>query len=102
MVDGTEAVTQGGTAMLALSSRPRLSIVVLPFTNLSGDPEQDYFVDRATESLTTDLSRISASFVIGRPALHEHGKSSRQRAEHFDSFGPKNVDRRQIERDPPV
>ena len=73
----------------ALSSRPRLSIVVLPFANLSGDPEQDYFVDRVTESLTTDLSRISASFVIGRPALHEHGKSSRQRAEHFVFFGPK-------------
>jgi TolB-like protein len=45
---------------------PRLSIVVLPFANLSGDPEQDYFVDGVTESLTTDLSRISGSFVIGR------------------------------------
>ena len=45
---------------------PRLSIVVLPFTNLSGDPEQEYFVDGVTESLTTDLSRISGSFVIGR------------------------------------
>jgi TolB-like protein len=39
---------------------------VLPFTNLSGDPAQDYFVDGVTESLTTDLSRISGSFVIGR------------------------------------
>jgi len=47
-------------------SPPRLSVVVLPFTNLSGDPEQDYFVDGVTESLTTDLSRISGSFVIGR------------------------------------
>jgi TolB-like protein len=45
---------------------PRLSIVVLPFANLSGDPEQDYFVDGITESLTTDLSRISGSFVIAR------------------------------------
>ena len=45
---------------------PRLSIVVLPFANLSGDPEQDYFVDGVTESLTTDLSRIRGSFVIGR------------------------------------
>jgi TolB-like protein len=45
---------------------PRLSIVVLPFANLSGDPEQEYFVDGVTESLTTDLSRISGSFVIGR------------------------------------
>lgn len=47
-------------------SPPRLSIVVLPFANLSGDPEQDYFVDGVTESLTTDLSRISGSFVIAR------------------------------------
>jgi TolB-like protein/class 3 adenylate cyclase/Flp pilus assembly protein TadD len=45
---------------------PRLSIVVLPFANIGGDPEQDYFVDGVTESLTTDLSRISSSFVIGR------------------------------------
>ena len=47
-------------------SAPRLSIVVLPFANLSGDAKQDYFVDGMTESLTTDLSRISGSFVIGR------------------------------------
>ena len=40
--------------------------MVLPFANISGDPEQDYFVDGVTESLTTDLSRISGSFVIGR------------------------------------
>jgi TolB-like protein/class 3 adenylate cyclase/Flp pilus assembly protein TadD len=45
---------------------PRLSIVVLPFANLSGDPEQEYFADGVTESLTTDLSRIGGSFVIGR------------------------------------
>ncbi len=45
---------------------PHLSIVVLPFANMSGDPEQDYFVDGVTESLTTDLSRINGSFVIGR------------------------------------
>jgi adenylate cyclase len=45
---------------------PRLSIVVFPFANLGGDPEQEYFVDGVTESLTTDLSRISGSFVIAR------------------------------------
>ena len=45
---------------------PRLSIVVLPFANIGGDPEQDYFVDGVTESLTTDLSRISGAFVIAR------------------------------------
>jgi adenylate cyclase len=41
-----------------------LSIVVLPFKNLSGDPSQDYFADGITENLTTDLSRIRNSFVI--------------------------------------
>ncbi|MGO9640690.1 MAG: hypothetical protein ACLP1Y_05235 [Candidatus Acidiferrales bacterium] len=45
---------------------PRLSIVVLPFANIGSDPEQDYFVDGVTENLTTDLSRISGAFVIGR------------------------------------
>ena len=48
------------------SSAPHLSIVVLPFANLGGDPEQDYFVDGVTESLTTDLSRIAGAFVIAR------------------------------------
>jgi adenylate cyclase len=41
-----------------------LSIVVLPFQNLSGDPSQDYFADGITDNLTTDLSRIRNSFVI--------------------------------------
>jgi DNA-binding winged helix-turn-helix (wHTH) protein len=43
-------------------SPPRLSIVVLPFANLSGAPEQEYFVDGVTESLTTDLSRIEGAY----------------------------------------
>jgi TolB-like protein len=45
---------------------PRLSIVVLPFTNLSDDREQQYFADGITEDLTTDLSRIEDMFVISR------------------------------------
>jgi adenylate cyclase len=47
-------------------SAPRLSIVVLPFSNMSNDPDQEYFVDGITDDLTTDLSRISGSFVIAR------------------------------------
>jgi adenylate cyclase len=39
---------------------------VLPFTNLSGDPAQDYLADVLTEGLTTSLSRISGTFVIAR------------------------------------
>src|ERR1700719_4533380 len=64
--DGFRSATQIGRSREGPLSPPRLSIVVLPFANLSGDPEQDYFVDGVTESLTTDLSRISGSFVIGR------------------------------------
>lgn len=54
------------TGAPATSVPPHLSIVVLPFTNLGGDPEQEYFADGVTESLTTDLSRIAGSFVIAR------------------------------------
>jgi TolB-like protein/cytochrome c-type biogenesis protein CcmH/NrfG len=45
---------------------PRLSIVVLPFTNLSDDRQQQYFADGVIEDLTTDLSRIADMFVISR------------------------------------
>jgi len=58
---------------------------VLPFANIGGDPEQDYFVDGVTESLTTDLSRISGSFVIGRHTAF--------------TFKSKAVDLKQIGRD---
>ena len=59
-----------------LAHAPRLSIVVLPFTNLSGDPEQDYFADGLTDDLTTDLSHIADSFVIGRSTAATYkGKS---------------------------
>ena len=49
-----------------LTTAPRLSIVVLPFENLSGDKEQDYFADGITDDLTTDLSHLPDSFVISR------------------------------------
>ena len=64
--DGLGLATQAERASRAHLQRRVLSIVVLPFANIGGDPEQDYFVDGVTESLTTDLSRISGSFVIGR------------------------------------
>src|SRR5271165_3861439 len=63
----------------------RLSIVVLPFTNLSNDSSQDYFADGITENLTTELSRIHNSFVIARNTAF--------------SFKGKNVDARDIGRE---
>jgi TolB-like protein/class 3 adenylate cyclase len=64
---------------------PRLSIVVLPFSNLSGDPNQEYFADGITEDLTSDLSRIAGSFVISRNTAF--------------TFKGKAVDARQIGRE---
>ncbi len=48
------------------SGPPRCSIVVLPFANLGGGPEQENFADAVTESLTTDLSRMSNTVVVAR------------------------------------
>jgi adenylate cyclase len=52
------------TAKGDLPSKP--SIAVLPFTNMSGDPEQEYFSDGITEDIITDLSQVSALFVVAR------------------------------------
>ena len=65
-VDPVGSPAHSGDAKHVPVSAPHLSIVVLPFANLGGDIEQDYFVDGVTENLTTDLSRISGSLVIGR------------------------------------
>jgi adenylate cyclase len=59
-----------------------LSIVVLPFSNLSNDPNQDYFADGVSENLTTELSRIRNSFVIARNTAF--------------TFKGKNVDAKEI------
>ena len=55
-----KVVQEGG------ARRRRLSIVVLPFANLSGDREQQYFADGITDDVTTDLSRLADMFVISR------------------------------------
>jgi TolB-like protein/class 3 adenylate cyclase len=74
--DGSGAAAQMDDVAPEPLSAPRLSIVVLPFVNIGENPEQDYFVDGVTESLTTDLSRISGSFVIAcSTAFSYRGKS---------------------------
>ena len=64
------------------SASPRLSMVVLPFANIGGDPEQEHFVDGVTECLTTDLSRHSR-FVRDRAEhrFHLQGQSRRSEAD---------------------
>jgi adenylate cyclase len=70
------ATAPAPVASNAAPAPAHLSVVVLPFTNLSGDPSQDYFADGITENLTTDLSRIRNSFVIARnTAFTFKGKS---------------------------
>jgi TolB-like protein/class 3 adenylate cyclase/Flp pilus assembly protein TadD len=64
--DGFHGGTHDGGTTASHPPAQRFSIVVLPFANIGGEPEQDYFVDGITESLTTDLSRIGGSFVIAR------------------------------------
>ncbi len=60
----------GGVAVAISSAEPALpekpSIAVLPFDNMSGDPEQGYFADGITEDIITDLSKVSGLFVIAR------------------------------------
>ena len=74
-----------GSSAPSAARAGHLSIAVLPFTNLSGDPSQDYFADGITENLTTDLSRIRNSFVIARNTAF--------------TFKGKNVDTKQISKE---
>jgi TolB-like protein len=62
----TPATAGGPPPSSEVKKAPPLSLVVLPFANLSNDPEQEYFADGITEDLTTDLSRFPESFVIAR------------------------------------
>jgi adenylate cyclase len=74
--EAADGVRKAGLPEDAPIEAAHLSIVVLPFTNLSGDPAQDYFADAITENLTTDLSRVHNSFVIARnTAFAFKGKS---------------------------
>lgn len=68
------AVADAGMLDLALPDKP--SIAVLPFQNLSGDPEQEYFTDGVAEEIITELSRFSSLFVIARNSSFSYkGKS---------------------------
>jgi adenylate cyclase len=64
VVPAAESVDRPVRATLDLPDKP--SLAVLPFTNISGDSEQEYFSDGITEDLITDLSKVSGLFVIAR------------------------------------
>jgi TolB-like protein len=78
----TKAPAAAASSAAGAPEAKHLSIVVLPFANLSSDPTQDYFADGVTENLTTDLSRLRGSIVIARNTAF--------------SFKGKNVDAREI------
>jgi TolB-like protein/predicted Zn-dependent protease len=84
-VGANHPATVTSNAPVARSDAAHLSIVVLPFRNLSGDPSQDYFADGITENLTTDLSRIRNSFVIARNTAF--------------TFKGKNIDTKEISKE---
>ncbi|BAV51169.1 guanylyl cyclase [Mesorhizobium sp. 113-1-2] len=60
------ATSQTATSRPAAAAPPKLSIAVLPFANMSGDAEQDYFADGISEDIITALSKLSQLFVIAR------------------------------------
>jgi adenylate cyclase len=62
----TEPLAKPVSGLTASQSDEKPSIAVLPFDNLSGDPEQGYFADGITEDIITDLSKVSGLFVIAR------------------------------------
>src|SRR6185437_8402761 len=76
-----------------------LSIVVLPFANLSGDPAQDYFADGVTENLTTELSRIRNSFVIARNTAFSYKGKSIDAKEISKELGVRYVLEGSVQRD---
>jgi TolB-like protein/Tfp pilus assembly protein PilF len=70
----TEDVSQSSESVLPLPNKP--SIAVLPFANMSGDPEQEFFADGITEDIITALSRVRWLFVIARnSSFHYKGRS---------------------------
>ena len=64
-----ERVEPASVERMAFPLPDKPSIAVLPFTNMSDDPEQEYFVDGMTEDLITDLARVSGLFVIARNSM---------------------------------
>jgi adenylate cyclase len=76
LYDSGTAPAKDTTSQAQLPSPAAQSIAVLPFDNLSGDPEQEYFADGLTEDITTGLSKTPDLFVISRNSTFVYkGKS---------------------------
>ena len=77
---------------------PRLSIVVLPFSNLTNDPHQQYFVDGLTEDLTVELSRIANMFVISSNTAFTYRNNSADTKQIGRELGVRYVLKGSVER----
>jgi TolB-like protein len=85
------AIEIGSVERMALPLPDKPSIAVLPFENLSGDPEQEYFSDGITEDLITDLSKISGLFVIARNSVFIYKEKAVKIAEVGRELGVRYV-----------
>jgi adenylate cyclase len=88
-----------GGRLMKTAQAQHLSIVALPFVNLSGDPSQDYFADGITENLTTALSRITGSFVIARNTAFTYKGRSVDAKEIGKELGVRYVLEGSVQRD---
>jgi adenylate cyclase len=84
---------------MALPLPDKPSIVVLPFTNMSGDPQQDYFADGMTEDLTTDLSRLAGLFVISRNTAFTYKGKAVKPAQVAEELGVRFILEGSVRRD---
>src|SRR4029450_184099 len=67
-----QPLSTGSAVAPRSAERGKPSVAVLPFTNMSGDPEQEYFADGITEDIITDLSKVSGLSVIARNSVFAH------------------------------
>lgn len=87
----TEQIEPTSSDKMAFPLPDKPSIAVLPFENLSGDPEQEYFSDGITEDLITDLSKISGLFVIARHSVFTYKGKTIKIAEVGRELGVRHV-----------
>jgi adenylate cyclase len=87
----TAQIEPASSDKMAFPLPDKPSIAVLPFENLSGDPEQEYFSDGITEDIITDLSKISGLFVIARHSVFTYKGKTIKIAEVGRELGVRHV-----------
>ena len=90
-IEQTKRIESASMEKMAYPLPDKPSIAVLPFENLSGDPEQEYFSDGITEDIITDLSKISGLFVIARHSVFTYKGKTIKIAEVGRELGVRHV-----------